>query len=783
MELSVRGPVRSHGLGLKLIAATMAVTLAFTGASNIASADDAETPANITAANEQSISSVTLTVDNNVPKFGQTVTVTATVAGLAPTGTVSLFGTVPGQARVELDRKQLPAVGPVEFRFPAGESMSLTAEYSGDANNSPSSSEVAEDITVGAWVPEVAVTVPATVTIGSTVPVKVLVRTGDASGPLPSGSVALWVDGVKTGSANLSATTAAATLNLATSGLAIGAHAVSVRYTPSSSGFEKAEYTGTLAVTKRVSTTAVTVSPSSAPSGKNITAVIAVRSAGITPTGTVEFVGAGIRKTVTLSAGSATVALPNTLVANTYPLVVTYSGSSTVAGSSSTASLTITAAGSRISSSARKVTYGTKSSVSVAVSGATAVATGSVTAKLNGKVLARKALTGGRATLALSPTLKAGKLKIALVYSGDSRYAKSSSTVSVHRAKALPKIGATVVGKPGEPGKVSVKATGAGKYPTGRVTVKQGTRTIKILTLKSGKASYALPNSVASNAVLKVHYSGDTNYLGKKSSVTRTVVKATPSVSIAKVATVKYGKKATVSIKVTGSKGAATGSVSVSKGSRKLASGALNGGRVSLVLPVLSPGSHVLTAKYSGDGALSPRSVNFTVKVAAKPAAPGVFGDGVHKVGTDIRPGLYRVKIPEGELCYWARLKDNRDTLDSILANELARGYSLIRVFDTDRYIESNDCGTWHLVSQSSPWPFKGKSIPGDGTFIVGVDISPGVYEEQWSECYGALLADASGELSDIIENEFSDGPLRATISSDVFAFQTHGCSTWKKVG
>lgn len=74
-------------------------------------------------------------------------------------------------------------------------------------------------------------------------------------------------------------------------------------------------------------------------------------------------------------------------------------------------------------------------------------------------------------------------------------------------------------------------------------------------------------------------------------------------------------------------------------------------------------------------------------------------------------------------------------------------------------------------------------SIPGDGTYRVGVDIQPGVYRSQGAEsCYWARLSGLSGSSNDIIANNGAAGPQVVQIAPSDAAFETRRCATWNLV-
>lgn len=79
--------------------------------------------------------------------------------------------------------------------------------------------------------------------------------------------------------------------------------------------------------------------------------------------------------------------------------------------------------------------------------------------------------------------------------------------------------------------------------------------------------------------------------------------------------------------------------------------------------------------------------------------------------------------------------------------------------------------------------------FPGDGTYVVGNDITPGTYRSDGPQgglitsCYWARLSSTSGEVNDIIANGATSGQTTVTIATTDKAFTTTGCKSWKKTG
>jgi len=73
----------------------------------------------------------------------------------------------------------------------------------------------------------------------------------------------------------------------------------------------------------------------------------------------------------------------------------------------------------------------------------------------------------------------------------------------------------------------------------------------------------------------------------------------------------------------------------------------------------------------------------------------------------------------------------------------------------------------------------------GEGVMIVGQDVPPGTYRSSgpdgglYSACYWERLAGFSGQLQDIIANEFADYRQVVTIKEGDVGFNSEGCGRW----
>lgn len=57
-----------------------------------------------------------------------------------------------------------------------------------------------------------------------------------------------------------------------------------------------------------------------------------------------------------------------------------------------------------------------------------------------------------------------------------------------------------------------------------------------------------------------------------------------------------------------------------------------------------------------------------------------------YRVGVDIQAGTYHTTGPADGVCIWKRLKDTRDTPDSIVADDTVKGPATITIYDKDAF-------------------------------------------------------------------------------------------------
>ncbi len=220
-----------------------------------------------------------------------------------------------------------------------------------------------------------------------------------------------------------------------------GAAAIDVTLpaTASGAGFLilTAQPTGTRVIIPiQVALPASTVSASAGPVeyGDAATIDVTVTAAGQTPTGTVTVSDAGgtTLGTATLDNGAATVTLsPTALPPGTHTLTVAYSGSDTVAASSTTVDLVVAPASSTTFGFGKPflVRRGAPAAlVTITVANGGVPVDGTVTVTYQGAVVGSGAVTDGRATVSLTPFSARGVKVLTVSYGGSPTVAPSTGS-------------------------------------------------------------------------------------------------------------------------------------------------------------------------------------------------------------------------------------------------------------------------------------------------------------------------------------------------------------------
>jgi hypothetical protein len=155
------------------------------------------------------------------------------------------------------------------------------------------------------------------------------------------------------------------------------------------------------------------------------------------------------------------------------------------------------------------------------------------------------------------------------------------------------------------------------------------------------------------------------------------------------------------------------------------------------------------------------------------------FGPGIHLIGTDIEPGVYRTT---GEITYFARLSGLTGEFSDIIANAaIPQPPVLVEIKPGDFAFESKGPGQWTMIDDTyQPEP---TSSFGGGWWLVGSDIIPGLYRTEDTVNYLVRLSGLGAELQDIIANDLPpQGPVVVEIKADDLAFHSRTDGIWSLV-
>ena len=304
------------------------------------------TSANFTQTVSKASTTTTLATSQTPSVFGQSVTLTATVAPVAPgagtpTGTVNFRDngtTIPGCSTQTLSGGQATCA---TSALSTGTHPTITAVYSSDANfNASTSANLTQTVNKASTTTSLATSKTPSV-FGESITLTATVTAVAPGAGTPTGTVNFIDNGVTiTGCATqtLSAGAAACT----TSALTTGTHATITAVYSSDANFSTSTSNAfTQTVNKASTTTALASNLNPAVTGQNTTytaAVAAVSPGAGTPTGTVSFTDGGSAITgctnVSLSAGAAT-CTETSLTTGSHTIVATYAGDTNFTGSTS----------------------------------------------------------------------------------------------------------------------------------------------------------------------------------------------------------------------------------------------------------------------------------------------------------------------------------------------------------------------------------------------------------------------------------------------------------------
>jgi C1A family cysteine protease len=462
-----------------------------------------------------------------------------------------------------------------------------------------------------------------------------------ASGGTPTGTVT-FTDGTTTlcNAVSVVAASGQGQAVCTSNALAAGTHTIAAAY---SGGGTAAAATATLAQTVNApapAATTATLSSIANPSttGQSVVFTATVASGSGVPGGSVTFKdGATTLCTGTLSVvsgkGQATCTTA-ALAAGLHPITAAYAGSGNFAASTASLSQSVSApkvvaTTTTVTSSANPSQSGQAVLLTATVSSASGAPTGSVSFRDGSTLLCTSNLSAvggkGQATCTANG-LSSGAHAIAVAYAGATTFAPSSATLAQNVSALATTMLIMSSANPASTSQTVMfwaVVSGASGLPGGTVSFADGSATLCAaapIVVSAGKAiaaCQAAPLS-AGNHTVRATYAGAGGYAGSSAALTETVTqqKLATTTSLSYTAAVQ-GATTTLNLTATvtpigAAAAASTGTVSFKDGQALLCSApvATAAGRMQAVCKTgaLTPGTHSLTAAYSGDGATTASS-------------------------------------------------------------------------------------------------------------------------------------------------------------------------------
>ncbi|GAA1162239.1 beta strand repeat-containing protein [Streptomyces rhizosphaericus] len=617
---------------------THTVTATYNGNGNVAGSSDTDS---VTVG--QGASTTSVTVSPAAPVCGESITICAQVtvsppSTCTPTGTVTfvisggptLTGTLNASGQACVTTSALTAG-----------SHTVTATYGGSTNIASSTGTAS--ITVGQGVSGISASIsPSPSVCGEPVTICADVSVAPPSTCIPTGNVTFAVSGGPTLTGTLDATGQAC---VTTSAIPVGTHSVTITY-PGDGDVLGSTTTLPLTVNQAASTTALTITPSTASCGQSVTLCAQVTTTPpgtCAPTGTVTFtIAGGPTLTGTLNASGQACVTTSAIPVGTHAVTATYGGSTGVAGSTGTGSVTVNQGVSTTTLSflpaspvcGQPVTLCAQVTVAAP---STCTPTGTVTFTIAGGPTLTGTLDATGQACVTTTAIPVGTHAVTATYAGNTGVAGSSASGSVTVGQAASTTALTIT--PASPvcGQsvtlcAQVTTTSPGTCaPTGTVTFTiAGGPTLTGTLNGSGQACVTTSAIPVGTHAVTATYGGNTGVAGSSASGSVTVGQAsttttltsspnpsTPSQNVTFTATVTAVPPAT---------GIPTGNVTFVISGGPTLIGTLNGaGQATVSTNTLTTGAHTVTATYGGDTCFAAStSPTITQNVVAAPTGTTV---------------------------------------------------------------------------------------------------------------------------------------------------------------
>jgi acetyl esterase/lipase len=329
-----------------------------------------------------------------------------------------------------------------------------------------------------------------------------------------------------------------------------------------------------------------------------------------------------------LVSGAATIAVP-ALSAGAHTIAVAYDGNDEfkAATASITQSVAKAATSMSLESDVNPARPGTTINLTIRVNAPDRLAlpiAGAVVIRSNGQIVSEVQLAGNIATARIGP-LNVGEYQLTATYAGNDGVEAAQSALTQRVVKDDPTATATTltqnraVTEMHQPVTFTAKVTSLNGVPAGTVTFTDGTATIGTAPLVNGEAELRIQTLAFGAHTIVATYSDSDSFAASASApVVHTVVKGKPHLTLISPApALVYGDPASFRVELASIQGRVpTGSVTLKVDGSMAGTGMLNGGEVTISVPLLTAGQHAISAVYEGNDSFDSATATITQAVA-----------------------------------------------------------------------------------------------------------------------------------------------------------------------
>jgi hypothetical protein len=225
--------------------------------------------------------------------------------------------------------------------------------------------------------------------------------------------------------------------------------------------------------------------------------------------------------------------------------------------------------------------------------------TGTITFTSGTVTLGSGTISSGTASITTS-ALPAPSDVITATYSGDGNYNSATGTVTETVAKAAVASTLTSSPNPSLPGSPVTLTDTLPNNVTGTVTFTNGTTALGTSTVTNGVATLTTSTLPTGSDLITATYGGDGNFNSSVATVTQTVAKTVPTLTVSTPGPSVFGNPVTITASVPAGP---TGTITITSGGVTLGSGTItsSNGTVTVTTTTLPVGSDTITATYGGD--------------------------------------------------------------------------------------------------------------------------------------------------------------------------------------